>query len=121
MAVLVEAAFEAKFNTSYNLGDISWVPPDPSVLGVPSTVLGDDAHALLMKPAELSVTIAQLDVDGAEGLDGVTNSMIKNAGPVSCDSLLAMFNNVLVSGVRPPPGRSATLLSSLKSRHKLLW
>ena len=61
MALLVKAEFEAKFNALYDPGDFSWAPPDPSVLGVPTTVLRDDARALLMDPIsspELSAAIA---------------------------------------------------------------
>ena len=102
--VLVESAFETKFNTLYDPGDVSWALPDPFTLGVPATVLGKAARDMLMDPislAELSVTIAQQDVSKVEGLDGITNSMLKNTGPVAGDSLLAMFNNPLVSGCAP--------------------
>ena len=102
MALLVEAAFETKFNTSYNPSDVSWIPPNPSVLGVPATVLGDTARSLLMDPIsseELSNAISQLDITKAEGLDNITNSMLKNTGPVGRASLLAVY--VLISGLTP--------------------
>ena len=102
MALLVEAAFETKFNTSYNPSNESWIPPNPSVLGVPATVLGDTARSLLMDPIsseELSNAISQLDITKAEGLDNITNSMLKNTGPVGRASLLAVY--VLISGLTP--------------------
>ena len=67
-----------------------------------------------ISPAELSVAIAQLDVDKAEGLDGVTNSMIKNTGLVARDSLLAMFNNILVSGRTPSTWKEGDIALILK-------
>ena len=116
MALLVESAFETKFNTSYDPCDISWTHPDPSVLGVPATVLGETARSLLMDPissAELSAAISQLDVAKAEGLDNITNSMLKHTGPVARASLLAMYNNkVLVSGLSPSTWKEGDIAHS---------
>ena len=115
MALLVESAFETKFNTSYDPCDVSWMHPDPSVLGVPATVLVETACSLLMNPissAELSAVISQLDVEKAEGLDNITNSMFKNTGPVPCASLLAMYNNILVSGLTPSTWKEGDIAHS---------
>ena len=50
----------------------------------------------------------------AEGLDGITNSMLKNAGTVAHTSLLAMFNNVLVSGRTPSTWKEGDIALILK-------
>ena len=44
-----------------------------------------------------------LNVTKAEGLDGVTNNMIRHAGPVAREHLLTMFNNV-IAGSQTPAG-----------------
>ena len=118
MALLVKAEFEAKFNALYDPGDFSWAPPDPSVLGVPTTVLRDDARALLMDPIsspELSAAITQLDVDKAEGLDGVTNSMIKNTGLVAVILSWPCSTTSWCLVLHPSPGRKAIETSLLQS------
>ena len=71
---------------------------------MPEAVLSYLTANDLMKPVTLSKlnrNIDTLDSSKAEGLDGVTNGMLKNTGPVACKLLLEMFNNVM-SGSQVP-------------------
>ena len=71
---------------------------------MPEAVLSYLTANDLMKPvtlSELNRNIDNLDSSKAEGLDGVTNGMLKNTGPVARKQLLEMFNNVM-SGSQVP-------------------
>ena len=46
--------------------------------------------------------INELKIDKAAGPDGITNGMLKNAGPLAKTKLLEMYNNVLVRGGDTP-------------------
>ena len=101
---VIEAFFETKFETTYLKEEIARNCTDEEFLGVPETVLSNPTANDLMKPvtlSELNRNIDNLDSSKAEGLDGVTNGMLKNTGPVARKQLLEMFNNVM-SGSQVP-------------------
>ena len=101
---VIEAFFETKFETTYIKEEIARNCTEEEFLGVPETVLSNPTANDLMKPvtlSELNRNIDNLDSSKAEGLDGVTNGMLKNTGPVACKLLLEMFNNVM-SGSQVP-------------------
>ena len=69
-----------------------------------SPIHGSASAGDLMKSVtllELNRNIDSLDSSKAEGLDRVTNGMLKNTGPVAHTLLLEMFNNVM-SGAQIP-------------------
>ena len=55
----------------------------------------------LITMQELDENIAGLLLGKAEGLDGITNKMLKNTGPVARGLLLELFNNVIMGAQLP--------------------
>ena len=70
----------------------------------------------MMRPIsieELNLNINSPNHAKAEGLDGVTNEMIRNTGAQACLQLLKMFNNVLV-GSQPSDWKLGDVVLILK-------
>ena len=71
MNVIIEEFFEKKFNTSFITEEVIWE----------AELFTDETSEQIMRPItlnELSKNIGELKSDKAEGLDGVTNDMLKN-------------------------------------------
>ena len=117
MNELVETFFETKFKTVLNKEEIEWSLPDMSKLGEPERKMDEDTAEALMEPitlAELSVTLDKLDTSKAEGMDGITNEMLRNTGPVARQKLLEMLNNTLISGRIPDSWKEGDVALILK-------
>ena len=101
MNEIVETFIKSKFKASFNKEEIDWSPPDMSRLGEPEKRMDEVMAEELMEPitlAELTVLLDKLDTSKAEGMDGVTNEMLRNTGPVARHKLLEMLNNTMISG-----------------------
>jgi len=64
---------------------------------------------------ELSKKNDKLCTSKAESLDNVTNTMIKNTGPVARSKLMEMFNNVMILGQTPDSWKEGDCLDTQKS------
>ena len=80
---MVENFFQVKFVTTYIKDEVLYTDVPECQLGTPSRIFSDEnAHNMMkpISPQELNATIKMLGSDKAEGLDGITNDMIKNTG-----------------------------------------
>ena len=117
MNVIVEKFLETKFLTSYDKDEISWKEPALAKLGEPSVKMSDETAENIMNPItmeELCINIDELDTSKAEGMDNVTNAMLKNTGPVAREKLLEMYNNVMISGQTPDSWKEGDIALILK-------
>ena len=114
---ITEDFISVKFNTSFSPDDITWKPVGDATLDPPVRTLSPDASDNLVRPftmAELASTLSTLDCSKSEGLDKVTNAMLRNTGQVAREMLLTMFNNVLVGGQSPDSWKEGDLVLILK-------
>ena len=117
MNVIVEKFLETKFLTSYDKEEIAWENPDLSKLGEPDVIMSEETAENIMNPItmeELSVNINDLDTSKAEGMDNVTNAMLKNTGPAAREKLLEMYNNIMISGQTPDSWKEGDIALILK-------
>ena len=117
MNELVETFFETKFKTVLNKEEIEWSLPDMSKLGEHEKRMDEITAEALMEPitlTELSVTLDKLDTSKAEGMDGITNEMLRNTGPVARQKLLEMLNNTMISGRIPDSWKEGDVALILK-------
>jgi len=63
---------------------------------------------------ELNWNIKELDANKAEGLDGVTNDILRHSGPLARQFLTQMFNNVMIGGVPPASWKDGDVILVLK-------
>ena len=90
---------------------------DVENLGVPEKVFTDHTAHEMVRPItlmELSNNINSLVSGKAEGLDGITNDMLKNTGPTARNMLLELFNNVLIGAQLPNEWKSGDIALILK-------
>lgn len=86
MNTAIENFFEVKFNTSFNPKDVIRETIDESNIGIPTARFTQETSDHMMRCLtieELNSNINDLNVVKAEGLDGVTNNMIRHCRP-SC-------------------------------------
>ena len=113
----IESFFEIKFNTSFNPDDIQKNPVNLDEIGIPEKKFSQEAADEMMRPItldELNQNIKELNIDKAEGLDGVTNNMLKHSGTSARNHLLMMFNNVIVGGQTPDSWKEGDVILVLK-------
>ena len=114
---LIEKHFEIKFNTTYSKNDISSENISTDTVGVPDITLSDQTAEDMMRlitMKELDENIAGLLLGKAEGLDGITNEMLKNTGPVARGLLLELFNNVIMGAQLPSEWKEGDIILILK-------
>ena len=95
MNAIIEEFFEQKFNTSFTTEEVSWEAVDPDSIGKPEKIFTDDTSDQIMRPItldELNKNIGELKSDKAEGLDGITNDMLKNTDQESRLKIIEMFD-----------------------------
>ena len=100
---IMKEFISVKFNTSFSPVDITWELVGAATLDPPVRSLSREASDNLVSPFTMSMlasALCTLDCFKSEGLDQVTNAMIRNTGQVAREMMLSMFNNVLV-GVSP--------------------
>ena len=79
----IESFFEIKFNTSFNPEDIQRNAVNLDEIGTPEKKFSQETADEMMRPItleELNQNINELNINKAEGLDGVTNNMLKHSG-----------------------------------------
>jgi len=90
--------------TTYNKDEVVYADVPEAQIGKPDRIFSrDNAHNMMkpINPQELNENIKSLGSDKAEGLDGVTNDMIKNTGVEARRMILEFLNNVM-SGAQIP-------------------
>ena len=108
---------ETKFLTSYDKEEISWKEPDLAKLGEPHIKMSEETAENLMNPItmeDLRLNIDDLHTSKAEGMDNVTNAMLKNTGPIARGKLFEMYNNVMISGQTPDSWKEGDIALILK-------
>ena len=86
-------------------------------LGTPKSRLSDiqsDRVSRRVTRGELDKAISQLKSNKAEGMDGITNDMLKNANEAAKDMILLLFYNVLLSGLNPRDWKVGNIIPLLK-------
>ena len=114
---IFENFIETKFNTTYDKEEIVLEINDVENLGVLDKVFTDHTAHRMVRPItlmELSENINSLVSGKAEGLDGITNDMLKNTGPTARNMLLELFNNVLIGAQLPNEWKSGDIVLILK-------
>ena len=95
----VEEFLEKKFKTTYEKHEITLEPSLSPNLVTPDRVFTNDTAREMMLPIsfkELEDNIKDLKSGKAEGIDGITNKMIKYTGLLARKLILEMFNNVKI-------------------------
>ena len=93
-----------KCSTSQPVSPDAYDVPSDDVLGVPDVTLTDEQSQAIVDEFslnELNKILDTLDEGKAEGPDQITNSMLKNCGPIARDHILDLFNSVLLGRVCP--------------------
>ena len=116
---VIDEAFKKKFNcsTSPPISPDAYDLPSDEVLGVPDVNLTDEQSRAIVDEFtidELNKTLDTLDESKAEGPDQITNSMLKNWGPIARDHTLDFFNSVLLGGVCPEDWKVGKVILTLK-------
>ena len=62
----------------------------------------------------MRINIDDLDTSKAEGMDYVTNAMLKNTWPAAREKLLEMYNNIMISGQTPDSWKEGYIALILK-------
>ena len=116
---LIEKSFVAKFKCASSppsTPQATDVPGD-EVIGVPDVCLSDEQARKIVRPFtlhELNSTLNTLVEEKANGLDNITNAMLKNSGPEARLMILELFNNVLQGGVNPDEWKVGDVILVLK-------
>ena len=116
-AQIVESFFKKKFDTNDEPTEREKPNMDEDKLGKPNNRLSDvqsDRVSRRVTRGELDKAISQLKSNKAEGMDGITNDMLKNANEVAKDMILLLFNNVLLSGLNPRDWKVGNIILLLK-------
>ena len=116
MNMIIEGFFEKKF-TSFNADKKIWTAVDLDSIGHPEHKFSDNTADEIMRPItldELSKNIGDLKSDKAEGLDGVTNDMLKNTDQVARLKIVELFNNITVEGQVPASWKEGDVVLILK-------
>ena len=114
---IVENFFQVKFVTTYNKNEVIYTDVPEGQLGTPSRIFsGENAHDMMkpISPQELNTTIKTLGSDKAEGLDGITNDMIKNTGVEARRMILEFLNNVMSGSQIPSDWKIGDVVLILK-------
>ena len=117
MNMIIEGFFEKKFNTSFNAEEIIWTSVNHKSIGSPEHTFSDCTSEAIMRPItldELSKNIGELKSDKAEGLDGITNDMLKNTDNLARTKIVEMFNNIMVGGQVPASWKDGDVVLILK-------
>ena len=117
MNAIIEEFFEKKFNTSFTTEEVIWEVVDLDSIGKPGKLFTDDTSEQIMRPTtldELNKNIGELKSDKAEGMDGVTNDMLKNTDQESRLKIIEMFNNIIVGGQVPASWKDGDVVLILK-------
>ena len=117
MNAIIEEFFEKKFNTSFTTEEVSWEAVYLDLIGKPGKLFTDDTSEQIMQPTtldELNKNIGELKSDKVEGLDGVTNDMLKNTDQESRLKIIEMFNNIIVGGQVPASWKDGDVVLILK-------
>ena len=117
MNVIIEGFFEKKFNTSFTAEEIIWEAVDLDLIGSLEKIFSEETSDQIMHPItldELTKNIGELKSDKAEGLDGVTNDMLKNTDQDSRLKIVKMFNNIIVGGQVPASWKDGVVILILK-------
>ena len=112
---VIEEFFQKKFRTKEEPVEVE--EHDGKHIGQPERTLSDDQAESIVKrisTVELERAIADLKPDKAEGLDQLTNKMLKNATPTVKAMILMLFNNVLVAGINPDEWKVGEVILLLK-------
>ena len=92
-------------------------PPRDENLGTPTKMLSDEESSSVVREIskkELDWALDTLDEQKAEGLDGVTNGMLKHTGPLARSLILELLNDVLLSGLNPSAWKIGKVILLLK-------
>ena len=119
--VIVEQFIKTKFNTTYNMEDVTLDPAGNEHLGVPDdTFKPENAHEMTLPftMEELEQALGLLSPGKAEGMDGIRNEMLQNTGPTAREMLLDLFNNVLAGGSLPSDRKIGDIVLILKKSPK---
>ena len=117
MNMIIEGFFEKKFNTSFNAEEIIWTSVNHKSIGSPEHTFSDCTSEAIMRPItleELSKNIGELKSDKAEGLDGISDDMLKNTDNVARAKIVEMFNNIMVGGQVPASWKDGDVVLILK-------
>ena len=108
---------EKKFDTTFESSKITLEPSLNPNLGTPDRIFTDDTAHEMMLPIslkELEDNIKELKSGKAEGIDGITNEMIQNTGPLARKMILEMFNNVMTGAQIPSDWKIGDIVLILK-------
>ena len=86
-------------------------------MGTPKLVLSkEEANRLVeaITQEEVDRAIRQLNCHKAEGMDQLTNEMLKSAGPQARKLIMRLFNNVLETGRNPEEWKVGNIILALK-------
>ena len=116
-AEVVENFFIKKFNTTYDKSELVNEAVEDEAIGYPETVMGKEASEQMMRlitMQELNEHMAGLKSDKAEGIDGITNEILKQTGPIAREMILTLFNNVMIGGSVPSSWKEGDIVLILK-------
>ena len=86
-------------------------------MGTPKVVLSKEEADKLVEAItqeEVDRAICQLNCHKAEGMDQLTNEMLKSAGPQARKLIMRLFNNVLETGRNPKEWKVGNIILALK-------
>ena len=103
-AEIIVEHIKEKYGTSDKTEDDVKDPPKDENLGTLKKVQSEEESISVVKDIrmkELNWVLGTIDEQLAEGLDGVTNGMLKHTGPTARKLILELLNDVLLSGINP--------------------
>ena len=112
---IIEKFFKEKFKTEEQPVEVK--EEEGTSIGKPDRSLTEEQAEAIVKRVEvkeLEKAIRELQPDKAEGLDQLTNKMLKNATTTAKDMILMLFNNVLVAGINPDEWKVGEVILLLK-------
>ena len=116
-AKVIEKFFKTKFNTTDAPKPFNDEPVNEETLGTPKKKLSGQESRGIVKDItmkELNEALDTLNARKAEGLDNITNNMLKNTSLETRQLILELFNDVLLSGVNPKDWKVGHVILLLK-------
>ena len=116
-AKVIENFFKTKFNTTDDPRHFNEELFSEETLGTPTKKLSDQESRKIVKEIsieELDDALDSLNARKAEGLDNITNNMLKNTSFETRQLILELFNDVLLSGVNPRDWKVGHVILLLK-------
>ena len=116
-ARIIEGFFKTKFVTADVPSPLSGDLILDKNLGSPRRKLSPDQSSEVMAEisiGELNATLDKLNIAKAEGLDQITNAMLKNTGEAARRIILELLNSTVIGGVIPSEWKVGNVILTLK-------